>query len=468
MKEKRRSPLAPDYRFNFSMKFAERAAQLLTCAFVFLLPWQTRLILYPGSLNDGAWEYGTISLYAVEIILWLAIAIATLDKLQVKSEKCKVAVKNLKFLGTVGSIGIIVLSVIRARAPELGWYWMLHAVEAAGIFWLLRRNFIRVKPLIVALLCGAVLQSALAFWQFSGQEVFASKWLGMATQDPAAAGVSVIENEQGRFLRAYGSLPHPNILGGYLAMALVILLGIRCQGSGIRIEKWFVALGAPFMVIGLILSFSRSAWLAFLLACLSFALFRKKFGSWKLEIGNLFYLLPFTFFILLLALWPLTQTRLLGEGRLERFSIEERTGKIGEAVEIIKKHPWVGVGLGNYTLAVHDELESARPGTAYQPVHNVFLLALAELGILGLAALGFLEVFLLKWWRFFKKPEALAIMAALLILMFFDHFLWSLPFGLWLSGLALGFASRAGDDTIVYTNQQIDSPNTTNNTNSYL
>ncbi|MBI4215201.1 MAG: hypothetical protein HY602_00560, partial [Parcubacteria group bacterium] len=42
--------------------------------FVFLLPWQARLILREGSLNGGYWEYGTVSLYAVDL-LFLALLI---------------------------------------------------------------------------------------------------------------------------------------------------------------------------------------------------------------------------------------------------------------------------------------------------------------------------------------------------------------------------------------------------------
>lgn len=433
------------------MKFAERAAQLPAYAFVFLLPWQTRLILYQGNLNGGAWEYGTVSLYAVELFLWGALILVGIQQCKVKSVKCKVSVKSLKFWGGVAAVGVIVFSLIRSRAPGLGWYWILHAIEAVGIFWLVRQKFVRIKPLVIVLLCGAVLQSALAFWQFSSQEVFASKWLGMAAQDPAVSGVSVVENEQGRFLRAYGFLPHPNILGGYLAIALVIFLGIRCQVSGVRDEVsgmrlWnrFAWPGVLFVVLGLVLSFSRSAWLAFLggsLMLLIYSYFRKNPVFLKS-----FFILHSTFFILVFAFWPLTQTRIFGEGRLERFSIEQRSGKMWEAVEIFRRHPWLGVGPGNYTLAVYRELDNTRPGTAYQPAHNVFLLAIAELGVVGIAALGFLVAFVAQWRNFFKKPEAIAIMVALLTLMFFDHFLWSLPFGLWLSGLALGFARRVETD----------------------
>src|SRR3989344_8978085 len=39
-------------------------------SFIFLLPWQTRLIWHSAKLNGGSWEYGSYSLYATELVLW--------------------------------------------------------------------------------------------------------------------------------------------------------------------------------------------------------------------------------------------------------------------------------------------------------------------------------------------------------------------------------------------------------------
>src|SRR3990167_5038077 len=42
-------------------------------AVIFLLPWQTRLIIEQGLINGQSWEYGTMSLYATDIVI-LALA----------------------------------------------------------------------------------------------------------------------------------------------------------------------------------------------------------------------------------------------------------------------------------------------------------------------------------------------------------------------------------------------------------
>src|SRR3990167_11494216 len=48
-------------------------------AVIFLLPWQTRLIIEQGLINGQPWEYGTISLYATDIVIMLLAAFYLLE-----------------------------------------------------------------------------------------------------------------------------------------------------------------------------------------------------------------------------------------------------------------------------------------------------------------------------------------------------------------------------------------------------
>ena len=64
------------------------------------------------------------------------------------------------------------------------------------------------------------------------------------------------------------------------------------------------------------------------------------------------------------------------------------------ALNIIGHHPWLGIGLGNYTMAAPD-YDTTPEGISYEfprPVHNEFLLIAAEQ---GLPALGLFLVILL-------------------------------------------------------------------------
>jgi len=62
--------------------------------------------------------------------------------------------------------------------------------------------------------------------------------------------------------------------------------------------------------------------------------------------------------------------------------VSERISGYHEAWKIFKKHPVLGVGAGNYTAAAY-QLNPARPGWEYQPVHNVFILFVVEEGGVG-------------------------------------------------------------------------------------
>jgi uncharacterized membrane protein len=51
----------------------QRLTNYLILLFLFLLPWQTRWIIESGILNNRPWEFGTVSLYGTEILLWLIV-----------------------------------------------------------------------------------------------------------------------------------------------------------------------------------------------------------------------------------------------------------------------------------------------------------------------------------------------------------------------------------------------------------
>src|SRR3989339_1154122 len=52
----------------------------LLLLFLFLLPWQSRIVYERGYLNGGYWEYGSLSLFATEILLWLIVVLFAIDK----------------------------------------------------------------------------------------------------------------------------------------------------------------------------------------------------------------------------------------------------------------------------------------------------------------------------------------------------------------------------------------------------
>jgi len=151
----------------------------------------------------------------------------------------------------------------------------------------------------------------------------------------------------------------------------------------------------------------------------------------------------------------------------ETRSIEERYALTAGAGALIAQRPWSGVGLGNFSTALYRlARDSVAAYPIFQPVHNVLLLATAELGPAG----GLLWLWLLAapWavlWhgraRLRTEPGLAlrmaglsGVLAALAVVSWFDYYVWTshqgqlvlwLAWGLWAAEWTAG-DMRSGVD----------------------
>lgn len=443
--------------------------------FVFLLPWQTRLILKQGYLNGGEWEYGTYSLYGTEILL-LALILLVLFR------RAKEKTKLLGFDLAIGAFFVAAaLSFLWAVNRELSLSALIKLVEGIGLIWFVGRTAFSWRGLANAWVASAVIQAGLSLWQFLNQTALANKWLGLASHDPSVLGTFVIEADGSRFLRAYGSLPHPNMLAAWLALAILLLFGLYFDLYR-RIYQWFIRLqpehqkffwkkagrqltGFSFEIVwyltalicltlGLLLTFSRSAWLglAVALAVLTIMIVAKsdqkkflvlaKLGVvMTLVVGVTFVIFPKPFF-----------SRFQPENRLEKISVESRLNHQEQAFKLFKEYWVVGAGLGNYTQALHDKITPNLKTWEYQPVHNLFLLVPAELSVFGLVIFLFVLVEVgwavlqyLRRQRVLDRWKGIFVAAVVFVATtaVVDHFWWTLAFGVWTWWLVFGLWRKA-------------------------
>jgi O-antigen ligase len=104
------------------------------------------------------------------------------------------------------------------------------------------------------------------------------------------------------------------------------------------------------------------------------------------------------------------------------------------AVEMINKSPWVGVGLGNYLVNLPDFLKTNHIFWL-QPVHNIALLLISEIGFLGLIILIWCLA-KIKWDKL--KEWDWIILGVVLVTGMVDHYWFTLPQNMWLLALVLG------------------------------
>lgn len=403
------------------MNKLNKIIEYLIYLFVFLLPFPTAWIIREEFIGDFKWQDGTILLYLTEIIIWVIIAIQIGVFLRNKQKFSFTKNKEKIFIGLV--IGLLVLytglSIMWSSNYSLSFYWWLRLLEGVALLLIVLNSDIKLKLILWSLFISGVFQSILGLGQFIRQEVVGSKWLGMTTHLPIDIYSSVVGFSDDRWLRAYGSLPHPNIFGGFLAVCFLTALYLYLTELNNR-RKTIISLGLVFIVIGLFFSFSRSAWLAASLVYLVYLLmlvYKKRFIDLiSISIYLILIIVP-----LVTIYNSLVITRLSVVERLEEKSIEQRLDSLVEAKNIFFSHPLFGVGLGNYD----NYLVSFNPGFLgwhYQPAHNIYLLILAELGIIGFILFGLIIML-----ATYKANNLFSVMAvlALVVIGFFDHYLWT-------------------------------------------
>ncbi|MCU0679137.1 MAG: O-antigen ligase family protein [Planctomycetes bacterium] len=344
---------------------------------VFLLPIQTRWIVKAGEIGGAYSEYGTISLYGADILLFLLLVLLIVYKLRVTS--CELRVTRIWWV-IAGLELMVFVSIFVASDKVLALYRYGVFLSGVGLFWLVTSaGYNRVK-LIYAFLAGILLQAVLGIWQFLTQSSFANKWLGLAFHDAGALGTSVIETVgadgvgdpstwlgAGRWLRAYGGLDHPNVLGGLLVVGILtmayLMLGRKQIANEFSIFNFQFSNNFQFSIFNfsifiiliacLFFTFSRSAWLGLvvgLMVMLGTAVIRKDYWAQK-KILEAVLAGAVMVFILFNIYGNLVSTRLSQTGRLEVKSTNERIESYKDAWGVIKSNWWLGAGIGNYAIS---------------------------------------------------------------------------------------------------------------------
>ena len=107
-------------------------------------------------------------------------------------------------------------------------------------------------------------------------------------------------------------------------------------------------------------------------------------------------------------------------------------------MNIIRRHPLTGVGIGSFVLELSN---SAVEGAPIEPVHDIFLLIASELGAPGFLLITGMFISVALTVIRSKSPQAIlagATVAGLGAISLFDHYLWTLAPGRMMLGLALG------------------------------
>jgi O-antigen ligase len=238
---------------------------------------------------------------------------------------------------------------------------------------------------------------------------------------PSGWGVlQFIEDNPDLPMRATSTSANPNVLGGLL----ILVVSLTVPQLFVRkplIRKEFVAPMLAVMLVCLLLTFSRGAFVAIGAAMLLMAVLRYR------------RLLP-VIALALAVILILPQTRGYILHLQEGFLVQDqatamRMGEYKDAFRLISRYPWFGVGFGG-TPSID----------IYIGVSCVYLLIAEEMGLIGLGVfLLIMGVFFAHMWLAWRRMEAFsqgeALLLGLAVALFgamvggiVDHYFFNLDF----------------------------------------
>ncbi len=297
----------------------------------------------------------------------------------------------------------------------------------------------KIKTIVAVLSFDVFYVSFIALAQFILQRSIGGFfwWLGERTFSVSSAGIATffwpfflsaklwpVNLGRKLFLRPYATFPHPNVLAGFLAVVLPLMLNFFFL-SKIKINKLLKYLILTVILFGfmtLIISFSKAAWCVALVG-LWLVLAKDKIDLvWWIKKHSKFSLAIFySILVLSIAIFLFIP---------ESFFIfeknwQERGELLKGAISMLAEKPFFGVGLNNFILLFKDYTFLFSDLFIFQPVHNIYVLILTETGIVG-----FIVFLLFLFQAFYRSVFSSTFVSLSLIQLFllglFDHYLVTL------------------------------------------
>jgi O-antigen ligase len=285
----------------------------------------------------------------------------------------------------------------------------------------------RLRWLVVVLLGTGAFQALVGIWQF-----------GLRGEGPEHFRIL-----GGDFFRAYVTFEPPNPYAGYLGLTLALALGVVIDATRRALMRWYTErsgganasqpssrsplcqpVGLPLyvfsggtvgvMLVALLASWSRGAWIGFGAAVLAMAAALPRKTIWSVLLVILLIVggaglyasgqLPASFVARL--------TAFVQDIRLEdvrgvpindaNYAVVERLAHWQAALSMMRHHLWTGIGFGCYEAA-YPTFALINWPIALGHAHNIYLNFAAETGLLGLGA--YLILWVVVFWQTWRATR---------------------------------------------------------------
>jgi len=208
-----------------------------------------------------------------------------------------------------------------------------------------------------------------------------------------------------------GALGNSNFAGAHLAIAIPLLLLLRCEEHDRRLQLAATA-AIPIVVLGLAFTETRGGWIAALVGAGATMLLNPRLAPRWLTIAVTTLALLGLASVAFVAVTRTDSTYrpLEAQSVLRRQTMEQRVDLWVAAVDVARDHPWTGTGPDTFAQELPSHA-SAAPDLTNRPEpfdapHNIFLAHLAAAGLPGAAA--WLAVVVTAWVAAIRARRALA------------------------------------------------------------
>jgi O-antigen ligase len=366
-------------------------------------------------------DYLSPTVYVTDILISLLFVLVLINK-----RKLKVARNFLLF------IFYIFLVLLISNYWQVGIYGFVKILEFSFFVIYITAASIKKESLIKILVIPFLFESFLSIWQFLNKGSIGSLFyfLGERTFNGQTPGIANASIDGNLALRPYGTFSHPNVLAAYLLIVFTLII--------FSFKKFNIFFFITLVIggVALLLTFSRVVILLFGVIILFklYLLIREKQNK---LLHSAIGLIALSLFLYAIFLSPFS-ARFLSLS-LSDLSVVQRQQLMLASFQMFLKSPLLGLGVNSFLLNIPHYINQQYV-LFIQPVHNIYLLILSELGLFGIS---FFVLLLVKAFRKIIKTKNFLIgmvLVEILVLGFFDHYFLTLQQGQLLFALVIGLS----------------------------
>lgn len=266
-----------------------------------------------------------------------------------------------------------VLSLLTARDPGLGvWYIVRWFLPLYFVYVVLPYNLITdtktLRRTVAALIAAVGMVAAMGLASLPGQDIYNEF---VRIRPVPIAGIYPIEENQKHIAETIVS-------SVFLIYAWVLLRGRRHLPAGAHAAVAFFAV----IALG---SFARTAWLVLAMQATVFCYYQVKRGRWRWD-----YIAGTALAVAVLALPAVWYMFALHTSRFGVGSTESRWLMTTIGLEAFARNPITGLGPGSFESLLRDNIYFFAKYNRTLDAHGIIQKVSTEMGLLGLAALGWI------------------------------------------------------------------------------